>query len=197
MISFPSFGCPRDSITSCGKSIFLQVILTPRPSVIVVGASISGPDIAYALADVAETPLNCVVRGKYHPYFFDFAFQHPNILRQPPITHIVSNRDTDERTVFFEDGTKLENVDHIIFGTGYSWTMPFFPELAATIRNNRLPNLYQHIFWREDPTLCFVGAVAAGVKNKFLCPSASETLSQGSRSMFRGSCSCSFSILHC
>jgi hypothetical protein len=103
-----------------------------------------------------------VVRGKYHPYFFDFAFQHPNILRRPPITHIVSNRDTDERTVFFENGTKLEKVDHIIFGTGYSWTMHFFPEMAATIRNNRLPNLYQHVFWREDPTLCFVGAIAAG-----------------------------------
>jgi hypothetical protein len=36
------------------------------------------------------------------------------------------------------------------------------PELASTIRNNRLPNLYQHVFWREDPTLCFVGAIAAG-----------------------------------
>jgi hypothetical protein len=129
---------------------------------ITVGASISGPDIAYALAEVAETPLHCVVRGKYHPYFFDFAFQHPNILRRPPITHIVSSRDTDERTVFFEDGTKLEKVDHIIFGTGYSWTIHFFPEMAATIRNNRLPNLYQHVFWREDPTLCFVGAIAAG-----------------------------------
>jgi len=129
---------------------------------VTVGASISGPDIAYALADIAETPLHCVVRGKYHPYFFDFAFQHPNILRRPPITHIISNRETDERTVFFEDGTKLEKVDHIIFGTGYTWTMPFFPELTKTIRNNRLPNLYQHVFWREDPTLCFVGAIAAG-----------------------------------
>lgn len=38
---------------------------------VVVGASISGPDISFALADVAETPLTSVVRGKYHPYFFD------------------------------------------------------------------------------------------------------------------------------
>lgn len=129
---------------------------------VVVGASISGPDISYALADVTETPLHCVVRGKYHPYFFDYAFQHPKILRRPPITSITSNRETNERTVHFEDGTKLDNVDHIIFGTGYTWTMHFMPELAKTIRNNRLPNLYQHIFWREDPSLCFVGALAAG-----------------------------------
>ncbi len=130
--------------------------------VVVVGASISGPDISYALADVAQTPLHCVVRGKYHPYFFDYAFQHPNILRRPPITKIVSNPTTNERTVFFSDGTSLESVDHIIFGTGYTWTLPFLPNLASTINNNRLPNLYQHIFWRYDPTLCFVGAIAAG-----------------------------------
>jgi hypothetical protein len=129
---------------------------------VVVGASISGPDIASSLADVAETPLHCVVRGKYHPYFFDYAFQHPKIRRQPPITHVTSSRATGERTVHFEDGTSVEDVDHLIFGTGYTWTLPFLPDLAATIRQNRVPNLYQHIFWREDPTLCFVGAIAAG-----------------------------------
>lgn len=109
--------------------------------VVVVGASISGPDISFALADVVETPLTSVVRSKYHPYFFDYAFQHPNILRRPPIAKLISSRSTNERTVYFEDGTKLENVDHIIFGTGYTWTLPFLPDLAATIRNNRLPNL--------------------------------------------------------
>lgn len=31
---------------------------------VVVGASISGPDISHALADITEAPLNCVVRGK-------------------------------------------------------------------------------------------------------------------------------------
>ena len=51
--------------------------------VVVVGASISGTDISFTLANIAETPLNPVVRGRYHPYFFDYAFQHPNILRPP------------------------------------------------------------------------------------------------------------------
>ncbi|KAI9053562.1 hypothetical protein LZ554_002517 [Drepanopeziza brunnea f. sp. 'monogermtubi'] len=129
---------------------------------VVVGASISGPDISHAIADLAEVPLNCVVRGKYHPYFSDYAFQHPNIRRRPPITHITSSRETNQRTVYFEDGTHLTDVDHIIFATGYTWTLHFLPNLASTIRNNRLPNLYQHVFWQPDPTLCFVGAVAAG-----------------------------------
>lgn len=33
-------------------------------------------------------------------------------------------------------------------------------------RNNRVPDLYQHIFWRHDPSLAFVGAVGAGLTFK-------------------------------
>lgn len=130
--------------------------------VVVVGASISGPDISFNLADLAQAPVHSVVRGKYHPYFHDYAFQHPNILRRPPITHFTSDIEKDIRTVHFEDGTTLEKVDHIIFATGYSWTLPFLPNVAKTIRNNRLPNLYQHIFPNNEPFLVFVGALAAG-----------------------------------
>ncbi|CAG8977363.1 hypothetical protein HYALB_00009064 [Hymenoscyphus albidus] len=130
--------------------------------VVVVGASISGPDISFNLADIAEAPVHSVVRGRYHPYFGDYAFQHPNIFRRPPITHVVADVEKNIRTVYFEDGTTLENVDHIIFATGYSWTLPFLPTLATTIRNNRLPNLYQHVFPHHEETLVFVGAIAAG-----------------------------------
>jgi len=63
-------------------------------------------------------------------------------------------------TVVFADGASVEAPDHIIFGTGYSWTLPFLPNVP--VRNNRVPNLYQHIFWRDDPSLAFVGGTAAG-----------------------------------
>jgi cation diffusion facilitator CzcD-associated flavoprotein CzcO len=43
-------------------------------TVIVVGASISGTDISFTMADVVKAPLNSVVRGRYHPYFHDWAF---------------------------------------------------------------------------------------------------------------------------
>lgn len=122
--------------------------------VVTVGASISGPDTAAALAGVVESPLHAVVRGKYHPYFGDWAFQNPHIQRHPPISRIT------DRTVALEDGTEIHNVDHIILGTGYSWTMHFLPDMK--IRNNRVPGLYMHVFNRPDPTLAFVGAVAAG-----------------------------------
>lgn len=34
------------------------------------------------------------------------------------------------------------------------------------MRNNRVPGLYQHVVWREDPSLLFVGAVGAGLTFK-------------------------------
>ena len=87
-------------------------------------------------------------------YFGDEAFKHPGIQRQPSIARITG------RTVHLVDGKCIENVDYIIFGTGYSWTLPFLPSVPT--RNNRVPDLYQHVVWVNDPTLLFVGAVNAG-----------------------------------
>ncbi|KAJ5780580.1 hypothetical protein N7457_005740 [Penicillium paradoxum] len=131
--------------------------------VITVGASVSAADTAVSLIESAQAPVIAVVRGRYNAYFGDDAFQHPKIQRRPPISHITSN-DQGERTVHFEDGTSEPNVDYIIFGTGFSWTLPFLPQVAT--RNNRVPDLYQHVFYRHDPSLVFVGAVGAGLTFK-------------------------------
>ncbi|RFU29748.1 hypothetical protein B7463_g6604, partial [Scytalidium lignicola] len=126
--------------------------------VVVVGASVSGMDIAVDLVDTAQSPVNAVVRGRYHPYFGETPFEHPDIKRWPPIKYIDSSN--GKRTVHFEDDSFITNVDHIILGTGYSWTLPFLPQVP--VRNNRIPGLYLHIFKQEDPTLVFIGAIAAG-----------------------------------
>ncbi|KAJ5510479.1 hypothetical protein N7453_002582 [Penicillium expansum] len=131
--------------------------------VITIGASVSAADTAVSLVDSAQTPVIAVVRGRYNAYFGDLAFQHPKIQRRPPISHITSN-DQGERTVHFEDGTSETGVDHLIFGTGFSWTLPFLPQVAT--RNNRVPDLYQHVFYKHDPSLVFVGAVGAGLTFK-------------------------------
>lgn len=131
--------------------------------VIVVGASVSGADIAYDLIGVAHDPVYAVVLGhKANGYFGDVAFQHPGIARKPSISHITSTN--GERTVHFVDGTSIRDVDEIIFGTGYSWSVPFLPQVK--VRNNRVPGLYQHVVYQEDPTLLFIGAVGAGLTFK-------------------------------
>jgi flavin-binding monooxygenase-like protein len=66
--------------------------------------------------------------------------------------------------VHFIDGNSVKDVDSIVFGTGYSWTLPFLPNVE--VRNNRVPYLYQHVVYQKDPSLLFVGAVAAGLTFK-------------------------------
>jgi len=95
---------------------------------------------------------------KYHPYFGDHPFQHPQIQRRLAISRV--DGANGARTVYFTDGSFVEDVDYIIFGTGYTWTLHMLPDIE--IRNNRVPGLYQHIFSMKDPTLLFVGAIAAG-----------------------------------
>jgi hypothetical protein len=136
-------------------------------TVVVVGASISGPDIASSIAGIVKPPLLSVVRGKYHPYFFDYAFQHPSIIRKYGIKRFDATGAGGKGAIYFEDGSNAIAPDAVIFGTGYSWTLPFLQDVwgegkGVNCVNNRVPGLYQHVFWRQDPTLVFVGAVAAG-----------------------------------
>jgi hypothetical protein len=130
---------------------------------VVVGASVSAADIAYDLVDVAQSPVYAVVLGHtMNGYFGDEAFKHPNISTRPSIARITTLN--GERTVHFVDGTSVVGIDEIIFGTGYSWSVPFLPHVE--VRNNRIPGLYQHVVYQNDPTLLFVGAVGAGLTFK-------------------------------
>ncbi|KAH8180200.1 flavin-binding monooxygenase-like domain-containing protein [Sarocladium implicatum] len=127
--------------------------------IVVVGASVSAADIAFDLTKTAQAPVHAVMIGhNANGYFGDGAFHHPRIQRHPSISKVVG------RTVHFNDNTTVDNVDHIIFGTGYTWSLPFLPNVP--VRNNRVPGLYQHVVWREDPSLVFVGAVGAGLTFK-------------------------------
>ncbi|EYE97404.1 FAD/NAD(P)-binding domain-containing protein [Aspergillus ruber CBS 135680] len=128
--------------------------------VVTVGASVSAADTAVSLIDHAQAPIYTVTRGKYNVYFGGQAFKHPQLSERPPISHI----SVDDRTVHFEDGTSAAGVDHIIFGTGFSWTLPFLPDIPT--RNNRVPDLYQHVFYQQDPSLIFIGAVGTGLTFK-------------------------------
>ncbi|KAJ5780606.1 hypothetical protein N7457_005766 [Penicillium paradoxum] len=127
--------------------------------VVVVGASVSAADIAFDLTETAERPVHAITIGHAaNGYFGDEAFKHPSIQNHPSIERVSG------RTVHLVNGGCITDVDYIIFGTGYSWTLPFLP--AVPVRNNRVPELYQHVVWQKDPTLLFVGAVAAGLTFK-------------------------------
>jgi hypothetical protein len=127
--------------------------------IVVVGASVSGADIAFDLANIAQAPVHAITIGHtINGYFGGEAFKHPKIKNHPSIAKV------EGRTVHLIDGNSIADVDYIIFSTGYSWSLPFLPDVP--VRNNRVPDLYQHVLWQKDPTLLFVGAVAAGLTFK-------------------------------
>lgn len=103
-----------------------------------------------------------VVGHKANGYFGDEAFKHPGIAQKPSISHIDTSN--AQKTVHFTDGSFVNDVDNIIFGTGYSWSLPYLPNVK--VHNNRVPGLYQHVVYQSDPTLLFVGAVGAGLTFK-------------------------------
>lgn len=114
-------------------------------------------DLAIDLVDVANTPIVAVVRSPPHPYFSDIVFSHPHISRRPEISHISPK----DKTVFFKDGTQVENIDKIILGTGYKYSYPFLEGLR--LDGNRVNGLYLHVFNMDDPRLVFIGAVSGSI----------------------------------
>jgi len=82
-------------------------------------------------------------------------FDHPFINLKPTISHVSSG--SGKKIVYFSDASKVEDVDHIIYGTGYTFSVPFLPDIK--IVNRIVPNLYLHVFSQDDPTLTFIGGV--------------------------------------
>ncbi|NXK64638.1 FMO4 monooxygenase, partial [Sylvietta virens] len=65
-----------------------------------------------------------------------------------------------ESSAVFEDGTTEENIDVVLFATGYNFSFPFLEEsVRSTIDDNR--SLYQCIFppQLEKPTLAIIGLI--------------------------------------
>ncbi|XP_063796074.1 dimethylaniline monooxygenase [N-oxide-forming] 2-like isoform X2 [Pseudophryne corroboree] len=65
-----------------------------------------------------------------------------------------------ESTVVFEDGTVVEDLDEVIFATGYSISFPFLDDSVISVDDNKV-TLYKNVFptRHEKPTLAFLGLV--------------------------------------
>lgn len=109
---------------------------------------------------MAEHPVYSSLRsGPYKAYGWA-PFKHPHLTVKKPI----SRYDAETGTIFFEDGSRVDDVDHIIYGTGFSFSFPFLPHVQERVKKayRRLPGVYQHTWDIEDPSLAFVGLVSWG-----------------------------------
>ncbi|XP_005998575.1 flavin-containing monooxygenase 5-like isoform X1 [Latimeria chalumnae] len=93
--------------------------------------------------------------------------QHPMINDDLP-NRIISGtilvktnvKEFTETGAIFEDGTVEDNIDTVIFATGYSFCFPFLDESVIKVTNNHI-SLYKYVFppQLEKPTLAIIGLV--------------------------------------
>ncbi|KAI5917192.1 hypothetical protein F4810DRAFT_716694 [Camillea tinctor] len=128
--------------------------------VVIVGASVSSHEILHEILPIVQHPVFASIRGEPIPAFGWAPFKHPHVVVKKDITRL----DPATGRIFFADNTSLDDVDHIVYGTGYTFSLPWLPHVQERIRKayRRLPGVYQHTWDIEDPTLTFVGMLGGG-----------------------------------
>ncbi len=149
---------------------------------IVVGNAASGADIGSQILTVAQKPLFWSLRTESD------TFGHDERVEVSAIAEFI----LEDRQVRFEDGRVENNIDAIVFCTGYFYSFPYLESLKPPLITDgrRTRGVYQHIFWTERPTLAFPllgqkilpfpvsefqGAVVARIwSNRIVIPSSNE-----------------------
>jgi len=116
-------------------------------TVLVIGTSYSAEDIASQCHKYGAKRIICSYRTA------PMGFHWPDNWRTVPLLTKVEGN-----TATFKDGA-TEEVDAIILCTGYLHHFPFLPnELRLQTTNRLWPlNLYQGIFWEDNPRLMYLG----------------------------------------
>ncbi|KAH6639926.1 hypothetical protein BKA67DRAFT_640032 [Truncatella angustata] len=122
--------------------------------VLVIGNSASGHDVSLELISAAELPVYQSRRSKSR---WDGKDPPPGIAWKP----IISEYRLDGRIVF-EDGTHLDDIDTVIYATGYRPSFPFWNSKANgrplwDYKTEKLINGYWHTFFQDFKTLAIVG----------------------------------------
>ncbi|OJJ53901.1 hypothetical protein ASPSYDRAFT_187060 [Aspergillus sydowii CBS 593.65] len=120
--------------------------------VIVVGSSASGLDIGNQINEVCKGKVLASQRTELHLSPSDTTDK----AYYPEITEFLSP-DSHERAVRFADGRIEQNIDAIVFCTGFFYSFPFLSSLHPPIvtHGRRVQSTYQHLFYIHDPTLVF------------------------------------------
>lgn len=116
-----------------------------------VGHSASGIDIAFQIGSVSKHPLLISERTEtvLTPEKAAIAKALPEISRFDP----------ENGTIIFANGHEETGVDHIVFCTGYHFSVPFLSTLKPSLVTDgvRPHHLYQHVFYTAEPTLALIG----------------------------------------
>ncbi|KRZ98933.1 uncharacterized protein AC631_05308 [Debaryomyces fabryi] len=143
---------------------FRKVSNYKNKKICIVGTGTSATDL---ISDtVGQSKGRIIVSSRSEPgELFKSSFgDNKNVLIKPEISKIYISDDKLTASIVFVDGSIADDVERIIFATGYLYNFPFFRNNEVTVnKSNRVEKLYQHIFKVGDPTLSFVGIVVASI----------------------------------
>lgn len=126
-----------------------------RKRVVVVGAAFSGSDISQEILEHGAEQVYLSARS-----WEDLAKGH--MVEGSKVVHRVPNIKElgNDGSVTFVDGTVVDNIDIVMYATGYKYNFPFMDGIdgAPCVEDNRVYPCFQHVF---PPTLApwvsFVG----------------------------------------
>lgn len=122
-------------------------------TVVVVGARALGADLTKYAAETANKVYQLVREetGQQRKS------RRSNVEIRPGILEI--KVDDDGFSVVFDNGSKVDNPDHIVYATGYQFSFPFLKREYGNIARNGIiiPSLYQHTFLLDEPLLLILG----------------------------------------
>ncbi|GKT44308.1 thiol-specific monooxygenase [Colletotrichum spaethianum] len=120
--------------------------------VIIVGNSASGIDLSAQISTVCKLPI--IISEKTVPNTpaedrSSWAKMLPEIAEFIP----------EGRKVRFANGEIESGIDGVVFCTGYFYSFPFLRDLSPPVVTDGAfaRNLYEHLFYIDDPTLAFAG----------------------------------------
>lgn len=121
---------------------------------LVIGNSASGHDVVNELTTTATLPVYQSRRSRSR---WDGKTPPPGIEWKPVISSFHA-----DGSILFADGTRLDDVDKVIYCTGYKPSFPFW-NAAANGRplwdyaRDHLSNNYQHTFLQDIPSVAVIG----------------------------------------
>ena len=120
--------------------------------VLIVGSSASGLDIGGQINEVSKGSI--LVSQRAESYLAASAPGDKLIF--PEIVEFLPAA-THKRAIKFADGRVEDEVDAVVFCTGYFYSYPFLSSLqpAAVTHGWRAMNIYQQMFYIDHPTLVF------------------------------------------
>ncbi|KAG1045931.1 hypothetical protein G6F43_011205 [Rhizopus delemar] len=125
-------------------------------TILVIGGGHSALDIVREASGTARKVYQCI-RTQTELSQQALERNASNVEQIGLLKEFVHTKDTS--IIECEDGKRLNDVDIIVFGTGYLFSYPFLPFQKGNLiqTGQKVHNLLHYMFYKHNPTLCFIG----------------------------------------